>query len=232
MRFATAKEHRDYYEKNGYIAFDSLLTSAQLEVLTEGLHKTVEERAMTPALRLRRQFSDVKFAVGRDIWRSHEGAKKIILQKGLAEVASDLFQTHPLRIIYDQFLPSRGKFPASTKEEESYSQLLGLNASLEEMSAYQGIVGGIIICLKALEETENPLFSSKEGLAVFIHPQHVIDFSPLQSTVNGEYLLIVYGQKKTVYIKNERDPHVNHLRNLGYQFGDRLSDNIHPYILR
>ena len=44
------------------------------------------------------------------------------------------------------------------------------------------------------------------------------------------FLLIGYGEIKTIYKKNMKDPYNTTLKNLGYNYGDLLKDAFHPVV--
>lgn len=56
--------------------------------------------------------------------------------------------------------------------------------------------------------------------------------TPLPDFEEGPFFMIAYCDKYSQYLYEERDPQVHFLKSLGYVFGDRLSDRLHPILLR
>lgn len=80
---------------------------------------------------------------------------------------------------------------------------------------------------------ESSLFPHRPGNVTYFAPEEQIDFAELSALGSkGQFLMVVYVAKTTLYIMQNRDPHVHALKQLGYAFGDRLRDNIHPIIHR
>ncbi|MGE3954220.1 MAG: hypothetical protein AB7F31_03355 [Parachlamydiales bacterium] len=128
---------------------------------------------------------------GRDLWRGDEAIALLVKSKKLAEVATQLIAVRPLRLLYDQRIT------------------LLEGATLEEMSAFQGVVGGWHL--------------DPNGVATF--------FSKTAPLNLGPGLLVVYGTAGAVYTRNGRDPYRSTLRTLGYDYGDRLNERTHPLVL-
>lgn len=66
-----------------------------------------------------------------------------------------------------------------------------------------------------------------DGSASFYLPS-----TPLPNFENSTYLMVAYCDKYSQYLFEERDPQVHFLKSLGYVFGDRLNDQLHPILLR
>ena len=180
---------------------------------------------------------------GFDLWRANPLLKKVILQKNLAQISADLLEARSLRIGYDQLIPS---LPSTTAaiQDDPYQMWLGQTSSLQEICSIQGVVSGLILCIKAPQDalsiaeseiktaTEAPsLFSTTLGNGVYFTADSPLDFSDLAARSGYAYLLITYAKNTSVYCKKENDPHTNAFRQLGYNFGDRLSDRHHPLII-
>jgi hypothetical protein len=232
MKFTVDSNHRDYFQKNNAIEFDSVLTENQLKILTEQI-----QRALTVRLEGERVSPENLFKAGRDLFRTDTGIKKIITQKHFAEIVFELTQQKPLRLGYDQFFHSSSTSPALNPNQSPYVQLLNSKPTLQEMSSLQGVLCGLMICLKAEEGEEKDeeapvIFSRKPGNAVFFNPTAILNFESLTSGNESSYLLIVYVSLASVYILNTVDPNTYMLKNYGYSLGDRLSDKLNPIILR
>jgi hypothetical protein len=82
------------------------------------------------------------------------------------------------------------------------------------------------------EEISGSVFTEVPGNGVFFQPTHPIQFSSLFEKRGGSYLLLVYTQQTSVYLLQQKDPQGYFLKNLGYGYGDRLIDKLHPILIR
>lgn len=71
------------------------------------------------------------------------------------------------------------------------------------------------------------IISLADGSGSFYLPS-----TPLPSFENDPCLMIAYCDKYSQYLYEEADPQVHFLKSLGYVFGDRLNDQLHPILLR
>lgn len=242
MKYAIASEHRDFFQKNGAIEFDELFNEEQLSQLMASIPQTLQARLKVSPDKFEKISTEKQFYAGRDLWRDSPVLKKLITHNRLAEIASELVQYKPLRLGYDQYYPP---VPSSkimmAEERQGYSDLMGKEISLNEISSLQGILCGLMICLEGNNTTEpaaDPeamqvnIFASKAGNGVFLAPDKRIDFGKLRTLPSQRYLLVVYTSPTTIYILREDDPHTHALKRLGYVFGDKLSDKLNPIIYR
>ena len=234
MNFAVDGSHRDFYRKHQWIEFEGLLSPARLLAIEKEIHEVLCKRIGIPDKEKPSAeeplFSeDAEFRAGRDLWRGRQSLKKIALSKNLAQVASEIIEQKPLRIGYDQFLPS----PLLGLEENNfYTDLLKTTPTLQEMSPLQGVLCGLLICLKSTPNEEKPstLFSPVAGNGVLFAPDHPIAFDELVSRQGSKYLLIAYAGSKSVFIHQSGDTHPSHFKKLGLNFGDRLNDLLNPIV--
>jgi len=232
MKITVDSNHLDYFHKNNAIEFDSILTEKQLASLGEHI-----QRALTLRLEKERTSPENLFKAGRDLFRVDSGIRKIVTQKHFAEIAFELTQQKPLRLGYDQFFHSSPTSLTLSPNQTPYVQLMNSKLTLQEVSSLQGVLCGLMICLKAEKREEKELetpviFSRKPGNAVFFNPSAILNFEGLISGTDSNYLLIVYVHTSSVYILNTIDPNTYVLKNYGYSLGDRLSDKLNPIILR
>jgi len=244
MKFAVIGVHRDCLRKQGWIEFDELLTSAQLSIINTQTAAVLANRVNQPVGRIYEIEAEEIFSVGRDLWRDSQPLKKIVLSRTLAEVASELIEHKPLRFGYDLLLPSPAK--SILYNHGSLSALLSKAPTLDEISCIQGVRCGLILCIKAGQqpvknesqnESQNeseseikPFFPSQVGNGVFFRPDIPIPFTELADHPGSLYLLLVYTENKAVYRMQTNDPHVNDFKQLGYNFGDKLSDSLNPLV--
>jgi hypothetical protein len=80
MEFTIHGFHRAFFQLNGWLQLDELVSPAELEGLT-----------LTP---------------GYDLWRHNPSVRKIVLRRRFADLVSQLIDVHPLRLGYDQYLPA------------------------------------------------------------------------------------------------------------------------------
>lgn len=202
MKFSLAKEHYDFFQKNYFVEFEGMITQDQIDLIRRKIKR--KSRHDTP---------QELYLDNHDLWRSSEPIKKAIFHKRLLSILADLTSEKPLRIGHDQYLPKgfSGEF------------------SLSEMSSFQGLVGGYLICLESSEPKEEPLpFSTEKGNVIFLHMDCTLDFSQLQ----GDHLLVSVLNKKPIYRFNEADLHTHSYKKLGYVFGDKLQELDFPTVLR
>lgn len=219
MKFALAKEHHDFFDKNGYIEFDGLIAPPTAEKLSKAIKQQVGNRVNQLPERLSMVEPMKLFMKGRDLWRTHPDMKKQAASLNLAAIASQLVRQKPIRLTLDQWIPA------------------GLElkdiASLEQLVPVQGILAGAFIALDASVSPEESSFFPKEaGSILFVKPDTVIPFGELTKARSQNFLLILYSSRNSVYIYKETDPLTHYLKELGYVYGDRFSDQFHPLLLQ
>jgi hypothetical protein len=234
MKFAVDSNHRDYFHKNQAIEFDALLTEKQVKLLASHI-----KLALSARLNSNNSISpENNFLAGRDLFRLDPIIRKIVIQKHLAEIASELIDQKPLRLGYDQFIPFPPTQQILDHHQSPYCHLLNSTPTLQEMSSLQGVLCGLLICIEAKvkfddhPEEERTFFSRKAGNGVFYHPNAKLNFADLVKSPGCSYLLVVYVHSTTVYILNTLDPNTYLLKNYGYSLGDKLTDKLNPIIIR
>lgn len=237
IKFALAKEHRLHFGKHQILELEGILTPSQILQLKEKIDNIV---SYSDSSNWKQSFSPERhFREGRDLWRKDPLIRKLVTDKGLGKIASELLGGKFLRLGYDQLLPNMAQDTSETTHiSSSFAPLLIKPATLEEISCIQGALCGVCICLRSAESTtenqepQNSPFSKHEGNAVFFSAEKSIDFSELKRCPQQEFLLIVYAAKTTLYVPNESDAHQHAFKKLGYVFGDRLNDEQNPVICR
>ncbi len=89
MKLSTAKEHRDFYHKNGWIEFEEFLSNENLARTGKAVDQVLSERLKTSEAQLRFISPEMLFLQGRDLWRSSPSLHKLAAQVRLAEIASE-----------------------------------------------------------------------------------------------------------------------------------------------
>jgi len=228
MHFSIIREHREFFRNNQWIECDDVVSPSDLKRLSVEIPLILAKRKQEKLLHSKE--SDVSdFAMGHDLWRENASAKKTILSRRMAGIASELTEKQPLRFGYDMLLPAADEPLAG----QTYTDFLKTTPTLEEMSCIQGVIGGAFICLSCNEtqkEVVTPLFSPTPGNAVFVSPKWPLPLGDLYQRPGCSYLLVVYVQSQAVYLANHSDPHLHDFRQLGYDFGDRLKEPLHPIV--
>lgn len=232
MKFAVASEHRDFFNKNGYIEFAELLSADQLARLNEDIRQALVNRLKLPSHAfLERLPPSELFNQGRDLWRELPAIRKMVFNPSFAEIAYEFCQERPLRIAFDQFFPASMPKNGLSEKISNYQKLLTATLSLKDLSPIQGTIGGLLICVKGdAQSPSTGIFPTTTGHGVFLSIEHPLDFNQLNSEC--DYLMITYAIKKSVYIVNQNDPLGHALKQCGYTFGDALKDKHHPFVLR
>lgn len=214
MKFTIAKEHKDFFHKNGFIEFEQFIPASQIDQVNK----------ITFALGNK---PDEQFSRGFGLWRSHPELRKFISQPKICEIVVELFEKKPLRIGYDQFLPSSNDPLFQEYGQTPYYKFIREHASLEQISSIKSILCGVLISLST-STSKDSFFPSQAGNAVFIDPKKEIDFSKLQSPC----YLIVYTQEKSYYEPQPKDPHATIWKEWGYAFHDHLNEKLNPIMYR
>lgn len=219
MKLAVVLEHHVFFRQNGYIEFEELISPRLLEELKEQIKNSLNKK-------IEKNPSPEKFFLeGRDLWRENESLKKIIFQPSFATIAAELVAQRPLRIAYDQF------FPELTSRTTLYKNFVSTPRSLNEFSSLDGIACGMLLCLSQKENSSYPTLL-KPGNALFFRADCPMDFNELVQRPNSSYHMIAYSKERSIYEKQDIDPHAYAFKDLGYSFGERLSDKLNPILCR
>lgn len=240
MKFATAKEHRDYFQKQGWIEFEDLLSNDQLILANQAIDQVLAARLSVPQDRLHLSSSEKFYLQGRDLWRSNLILRKLVTHTRFAEIAAELIEKKPLRLGYDQLFPARQQKPFSPESSQIYSNFLEKTLSLEMMSCLSEIACGLVLTFNEKQESfsENHLmeganvFSNHAGNIIFFKPDLLINWNYLYAHLGQRFYLIVYTYPSAHYQLQSQDPHTHALKRLGYIFNDKLNDHLHPIIYR
>lgn len=218
MKFTTNKEQRDFFYKHSFVEFVDVLPQEQVTALRDEANKIVAARLGISVRGLDARPPIDIYLQGRDLWRESDPVRKVVCARGLAQIASELLDTKPLRLGYDQLYLAGGKLKG--------------NLSLREFCSMQGVICGGIIALSDSEKDPDTLsiFPSQAGSVSFFKPDLIVDFEELSKRPEGEFLMFVYTNATTVYIMQDKDPHTHSFKKLGYVFGDKLNEGWHPTV--
>jgi hypothetical protein len=219
MRLAISPEHRDFFTKNQFIAFEELLPLDQIAALSKQADEVIAHRLHTSPSKLAHRTSLEIFQMGYDLWRDSDTIKKTTHKNVFASIASDLFQTLPLRYGFDQYIVT--------------GQSLLQPCTLQEISALNPLAGALMLPLKDLSSPLSffPL-PEKAGSGLFLSASLTIPWPQLFATPDLHVLMIAYAQDKTSFRPDIPDMHATQLKKLGYAFNDQLNDSLHPVLIR
>jgi len=235
MNFSVTGEHRQFFRTHQWIECEAILSPSNLAMIDSEVMLVIQDRSTT----LTSLPEEKAFGFGRDLWRQSSRLKKIFLQKGLAEIAAGLTEKSKLRFGYDQYFPSLPVASSLHMNLPAYRSFLDQTLCLQDMTSIQSPLCGAMLCIRSPENREDEgksasgitqIFSRTPGNAVFFSPELMIDFSVLKTLGSAAYVLLVYVSDPAVYYKQEGDPHCHALKQLGYHFGDRLKEHLHPTV--
>lgn len=242
MKFAIAKEHRTFFQKQGWIEFEDLLSNAQLTLVNQAIDQVLAERLNVPFERLRSLSSEKYYLQGRDVWRSSSILQTFVAQTRFAEIAAELIEKKTVRLGYDQFFPPHQATPYLQKSPSIYSHFLEQTTSLEEVSCLRGVACGLLVALGGEENDVHleqqvssegiDVFTIRPGNVIFFRPAVLVNWSRLYAYPGQRFYMIVYVAASAYYQLQPRDPHTHALKRLGYVFNDKLSDKLNPIIYR
>lgn len=214
MKFSISSEQRDYFTKHRFIPFTHLLNEGELLELNQAIDSLIANPPKNFQL--------------RDLWRNSAVVKKIVSSKRLLQLAFELIQKKPLRLAFDQLI-----LEAAKSKKSIVPQILD-QGSFQETSCINNLQGLFILCLRNndVKLGEDHPFDFSAGDGVFITPDIAFPFDTLTPSPNKRFLIVAYGNNYSQYLFEERDPYCHYLKNLGYVFGDKLNDRLHPLLLR
>ncbi|MEM7175124.1 MAG: hypothetical protein AAF443_04245 [Chlamydiota bacterium] len=239
MHFALASEHLDFFHAHQYVEFDSLITESEATALAEATKQITTTRLHHAHQSLPQASLEALFLAGRDHWREHQAIKKIVLRPQLANIAAQLSKQNNLRIAYDQVLLTA--LPTAAVPGESHYPSLFSPTTLDASSCIQGIAAALILQLSPVDSSlmiadelaPFTLLPQNKGNGLFFKPTLPFSLAYLRAAHQPIHqLLIVYGSKKSMYKREDRDPHTHKLKKFGYTFGDRLTQATHPILTR
>ncbi len=223
MRLAISPDHKEFFLKNNYIEFEELLSAGQLADLRKSADETLASRIKISASKPGYSPSKAAFHAGYDLWRDNASVKKAVQKKEFALLASELFQTLPLRCAFDQYFStaqiSTSPFPEAT--------------TLQESSCLTPLAGALILLLddllKPLSSFPLPI---NAGNGLFISPSLPIPWPEIFSLPDLKMLIIGYSGKKTMFSAGTRDPRAMDVKMQGYVFNEFLNDSKHPILIQ
>ena len=242
MKFTTAKEHRDFFLKNGWIEFEGLLSLKQTSEVNQAIDAVLAKRLPITKRKIQ-ESCEMMFAEGFDLWRADSLLQKIATQMRFCELAASLIEKKILRLAYDQLLPFYQENQILEKKQTNgnYFNFTSHTRSLEEISCVNRLACALMLSLNDLDlnltTQDEPVagidvFPRKAGNVIFFRPNIPIHWNYLHERQGERFLLIVYAEQTAYYQLQEQDPHTHAFKRLGYVFNDKLSDKLHPIVFR
>lgn len=215
MQFTLTKDHQFFFSKHKHIEFEEIYSSETCASAKDFLDRLAEKRLKKMIVS---RSPEELFSVGHDVWRDYPN---LSLSRPAALLAAELFHAKQLRIAYDQYF--RTMQPVSPPLKEA--------ATLQSISSFQPIVGGLLVRLTS--DSQPPAMTpSRVGSGLFLAPDLLYPWPVLFQNPDQAFLLIVYVPLRSRYVLEPHDPHTHALKKLGYGFGDSIQDSTHPLLVR
>ena len=232
MRWSLSKEHRDFFLKNQYIEFERFWSPEFCSDWAAREDTLLQQKlaASDPGTTLDRRIFEDLFRAGRDLWRDDGLIRKGALDHSLAHLAAELFQKRSIRLGYTQALRQAGQ-PAPPLSP-ALAKMLTSNLSLRQCCCLQDVIGCVAVCLREPDEPVAAPLPSQAGHVSFFTTGFPLQWGEFAKRGRGHWSLIVYADPVALYLHREEDPHLHFLKSLGYVFGDRLNERLHPTLLR
>ena len=207
MKFLILDAQINFYLDNGFIEFENFFSDEKIKILENTIDTLTKKDKKLPPID--------QYKASHDLFRKSEIIKKIALNTNLINTAKALSKKEPLRLIFDQFLSG------------SYNPFEKM-ASLNDISSFQNLYLATIIKINS-NPSIAPNLPKKQGSVMFLKTSSLIDFESIFSN-DQKFLLICYGDMKTIYVHNKKDPNLDFLKQFGYNFSDTLKDKFHPLV--
>ena len=218
MRFAITPEQRDFFHKNQFIEFEKLLSPEQIGAIDKEAKEVISHRLKVPISKWETLPLHALYNAGYDLWRDAAQVKKATHKLSIAHIASEIFDTSPLRIAFDQLCISGSSCPFQN------------SLPLIEISSVKPLAGGILFLLSdAVILKEFPL-PQAAGNALFFGPTLPIPWTQLFSMPHFSFLLVVFAPEKSFYRQEPNHPHSSLFKRRGYVFNDHLKESFHPVV--
>jgi hypothetical protein len=211
-----------FFNNHGYLELEEIFSSAECDELQTHIDAALFSRIKRSLSRIP---GEELYMNGRDLWRSKEALKTLLLSKRMTAVALGLTNKSSLHLACDQWLP-----PLTWLESEKTKDLFSI----------QGLACVYFIRLSAPIEPEtlNATFGfepgliplpAKRGNLLAVNPNLLLNLPKLSLHAAGLYA-VAYAFPNAVYFHNSKDPCNHLLKAFGYNFGDRLTHTHHPLV--
>lgn len=208
MKLSVSSQQQEYFEAQHLIEFEGLLTKEDISVLEENIEKTLATRLRCPLEKVWKESPEKLFKAGLNFSTSSLPIRKLITAPKLSSIASQLYNQKPFRFGYDLYI---------SPENVKYLEPL---RPFREICCLQGLLGGIMICLKGEKAGQVSVFGSE----LQIDPAKIFGGAP--------FLLVAHTHPTAVFIRKIEDPMSPVMQERGYIYGDRLNDSKNPIIYK
>lgn len=203
MRTLITAQQTIFYTQNGYIELAGIPVDAPS--FFQEIEKVLQKRKGTT------------YEQGRDLWRD-SSLLKTHLTKTLKPTVCSLYHK-PLRLALDQWIPKGTTLPKS---------------AFKDLFCIQGFALGFLFAKDQAETSNQSLgispFPKEKGNFLFLKPTVLVDWPLLKEPGATDLYFVAYAMDASVFIHNPNDPSTHLLKSLGYNFGDRLRSDSHPYL--
>lgn len=233
MKILVAEKQRDHFLAHQHVAFEELLTQKQLAAINSSLDRALASRLGVAPSAVWQQPEAKLFLSGRECWRSDEDLQRWVCLPLLGRLVADAIRRRPLRLAYDQLFQSTQERPWKAEQQQVLEDFLSMPNSLDATSCCQGLAAGLFLRLTppSSEEGESDPYLRAAGDGLLVGPSFPVNFSQFYRLKNQRYLLIAYADHQARYICRKEDPHVHDWKQMGYAFGDKLTQPFHPLIM-
>jgi len=199
----------EFYKKNRFLELAGAIKKERLNALYEAIKK--EKKAIETKTYDKKD----QFLLCHDFFCKIDDLKRYLTSPFIAQVVSDLTNEEHFRLLFDQliFYPMHSDYPSSLV--------------INDLS-FQGMSIGMLINLGSIPLENAPTFPSEFGNITFFDPTLALDLEAFKAPSGAEFLLVGIGRQETRYRFRQEDPHTHTLKNLGYAFGDHLTNDSHP----
>ena len=230
MRFEIAGEHISFFERYGYVEFESFFSLAEVTALRRDIEMLIEQRAIRngPCWETDGNVLGSTLPYTNDPWTLYgydmaiasTVVRKALCSPKIGRSAFAFVRKKPLRYAFDRL----------------WNAPSGINSPIEELSSVTPIMIGLIVALEdrqSGEEQHKPFeyrsLPSAAGSVAFISPKTMMT---LPDTTAGRYIVVGYASGVPIYRFQPQDRQTHALKQLGYVFGDRLKETTHPVVFR
>jgi hypothetical protein len=216
MKFTIDKESLDKFKLEKAVEIAGIFSEGEIHEINHEIDRIL----LTKKIETDKREEIMK--QGRDLWRNSGVLRKMLKWGTLAHITYDLTWEKPLRFGFDQLYVEA----MNTFDKERASKFLVPSLVLQDTSSVSDIVAGILIVLKSGGEK----LPAKPGSVLFFNPEYSLDLS--QMALGDRFLLMGITTIRSLYVYRPEDPQNHYLKHLGYVYGDKLKDTLHPPLLR
>ncbi|NGX44388.1 MAG: hypothetical protein KR126chlam5_00551 [Candidatus Anoxychlamydiales bacterium] len=214
MKYLILDSQINFFQENGFIEFENIFPQEKIQIIENEIDTIFKSKKNLDFFK--------QYIAFRDLFRKSSIIKKITLDKSIASIAKTLSNRSSLRLLFDQtFITNKKNLFESFK-------------TINDVISFQGAVCYAVIKLDSNTTIDSNNLPKKQGSLTFFKSSLAENHMPLNLkdlySNSHKFLLIAYGDIRTLYKLNKNDPNLNYLKNFGYSFGDKLKDEFHPVV--